>query len=354
MASDLRHRETANVVHVDTRHDPRWRRFVASRPSDVFHSPAWHAVLHDSYALATVGHLLVDADGVARGGLATCHLDDLKGERLVSLPFSDHCDPLVDDAPSWSRLVAALPPLRFRLRTLRAGAPGGDATFEPVGKARWHGVVLDDTVDDLPRGVDGGARRAIRKAQASGLVVRATATEHDVRAFFELHLGVRRRKYRMLAQPYRFFEAIRERFLVPGDGTLLVAEAEGRLVAGVLLLSWRDRLFYKFNASDPDALALRPNDLLMAAAIRHGVERGATLLDLGLSDWDQEGLIRYKRKYAQEERTISFLERPCPSGITPGGDVAALFPALTRLLTDERVPSRITERAGDLLYRYFT
>jgi CelD/BcsL family acetyltransferase involved in cellulose biosynthesis len=353
MPTDLRPATTC-IVRVDTRHSSLWRRLVTSRQSDVFHSPAWHDVLHDTYGLAPEGRLLVGDDGAPIGGIVTCHLDDLRGERLVSLPFSDHCDPLVDDAAAWRRLVADLPSLRFRVRTLRTPVPGADQALERVGRARWHGVTLDDMVDGLPRGIDGSARRAIRKAEASGLSVRATTSEDDVRAFFELHLGVRRRKYRMLAQPYRFFEAIRERFLVGGDGTLLVAEAGGRLVAGVLLLAWRDRLYYKFNASDPASLALRPNDLLMASALRYGTERGASLLDLGLSDWEQEGLVRYKRKYAQEERTITFLERPCPSGLPPDRDLAALLPALVELFTDEEVPSDVVERAGDLLYRYFT
>ena len=71
------------------------------------------------------------------------------------------------------------------------------------------------------------------------------------------------------------------------------------------------------------------------------------------SDLDQPGLVAYKRKWASEERrivTLRSMSRDPNSGRDPG----QLLGELTRLLTDDAVPDNITERAGSLLYRYFT
>ena len=38
--------------------------------------------------------------------------------------------------------------------------------------------------------------------ERDGVVVRAAECEEDLHAFFELHLKLRKYKYRMLAQPY--------------------------------------------------------------------------------------------------------------------------------------------------------
>jgi lipid II:glycine glycyltransferase (peptidoglycan interpeptide bridge formation enzyme) len=100
-------------------------------------------------------------------------------------------------------------------------------------------------------------------------------------------------------------------------------------------------------------LALRPNDALFWAALRWASERGYGRLDWGLSDLDQPGLVAFKQKWASEERRIVTLRslNPNTNNHQHAGKVLA---ELTRLLTDEGVPDKITEQAGALLYRYFT
>src|SRR5690606_30698311 len=113
-------------------------------------------------------------------------------------------------------------------------------------------------------------------------------SEDDLRAFFEMHLRVRKHKYGLLAQPYRFFRSIWDNFLVPGRGRLLLARVDGRVVGGVLYLDWGDTVYYKFNASDPGDLGVRPNDLLVWEGLRRAHESGMRWFDFGVSDWDQE------------------------------------------------------------------
>lgn len=101
-------------------------------------------------------------------------------------------------------------------------------------------------------------------------------------------------------------------------------------------------------------LSLRPNDLLIWEGIKYGKAQGYTDLDFGLSDWDQEGLVQYKRKYATEEKTISFL-RYSPNGASTEQErqLRGLFSQLTDLFTDEAVPDDVTEKAGNVLYHLF-
>jgi hypothetical protein len=76
-------------------------------------------------------------------------------------------------------------------------------------------------------------------------------------------------------------------------------------------------------------------------------------LDWGLSDIDQPGLIEFKRKWASEEGRIVTL-RSMTADLNGGQDAGHVLAQLTRLFTDDAVPDHITERAGSLLYRYFT
>jgi CelD/BcsL family acetyltransferase involved in cellulose biosynthesis len=171
--------------------------------------------------------------------------------------------------------------------------------------------------------------------------------------FIALHVGVRKHKYGLLAQPHAFFDALRARFTAVDGWFPLAALHEDRVVAVTVYLRWRDTLYYKFNASLPDALPLRPNNLLVDAGVELACALGCRRFDFGASDEDQPGLVRFKRQFGAEEGVITVLSMGGP-GDDPR-DVAArrVLSAMQAIFCDDAVPDAVTARAGDLLYRYF-
>jgi len=185
--------------------------------------------------------------------------------------------------------------------------------------------------------------------------VRVAESEQELRTFFEMHLKVRKYKYGLLAQPYSFFQNIWHHFVDAQHGFLLLAIHGDKIVAGDFFLEWKDTLYYKFNASLPDDLSHRPNDMLIWEGIKQGKNRGHAFLDFGLSDMDQEGLVRYKRKFGTEEKTISFLRHEPNGGPTPAEkEMRELLGRMTSRFTNHMVPDPVTEKAGEDLYRLFT
>src|SRR6266513_2451673 len=262
------------VVCVDPRTDPLWRSLVEKTESSVFHSPSWIRVLTDTYGWEASAYVIVDDAGEPRAGIPFCRITDMFGERIVALPFSDYCDPLIRDTESWRVLIDKLLPEHcpINLRCLHNDVPLTD-----------------------------------------------------------------------------------ERFSLAQHGFLLLAIHGDKIVAGDFFLEWKDTLYYKFNASLPDDLSHRPNDLLIWHGIQEGKKRGLTYLDFGLSDIDQEGLIRYKRKFGTEEKTISFLHYSPNGGPTSAEkEIRQLLGKLTATFTDHLVPDQITEKAGEDLYRLFS
>lgn len=349
-------RARAQVV-VDAVRDPRWARLVDARGTSVFQSQPWLRVIAETYAFPLRARLLLDGAGEPVAGVVYAEVSGLAAApRLVGLPFSDFCDPIVRHGGDWAALADGLlsEGRRVDLRCLYATAPLGDPRFAVAGRDRWHAIDLDRDEEEIWGSLHGSARRAIRKARADGVTVKVARDRADLRAFYELHLRVRKRKYGLLAQPYAFFESIWERFLAPGQGVLILGLLEGRPASGCLFLEWGDTLSYKFNASDGAYLASRPNDRVLWEGILHARRQGLATLDFGLTDWDQEGLVRYKRKYATDEKTITSLRHDPTAGPSPGErQVRALLRDVTALLADESVPDGVSERAGDLLYRHF-
>lgn len=342
------------VIEVDPTTDERWRSLVDARRTDVFHSPEWMAVLRDTYGFDLRARMLFDGGRVA-AGFAYVAVDDVFGRRMVSLPFSDFCDPLVDDERQWDALTHDLlaEPVPFSCKPLFDRIAHQDPLLAERGRMKWHRSDVTRDPDTMWGDLHASARRAVRKAEKAGVSVRRAEGINDMRSFFDLHLRTRKQKYGLLAQPWSFFQAIWNAFMEQDRGHVLLAEVDERVIGGVVYLQWQDTLYYKFNASEADALDLRPNDLIMWTGLGMAHRSGASWVDFGVSDLDQGGLIRYKQKYATQEHEVLVLKRRMEVD-PPQAAARSVLGTVTDLLTDPSVPDAVTERAGDALYRFFT
>ena len=107
----------------------------------------------------------------------------------------------------------------------------------------------------------------------------------------------------------------RGRRLVPARRAML----GDRLVAATMFLRWGDTLYYKFNASASMPWRCGRTICWSGPASRSRARSAAAALDLGPSDDDQPGLIRFKRKFGAAERELCVPATTCRrNGATTG------------------------------------
>lgn len=344
------------VYQVDVALDDRYRQLLDRRSADLFHSPAWAQVLADTYNLSIKAVMGDDAQGQPQGALLYCRIHDALGDRIVSLPFSDYCDPLVDTA---EQFVAMAQPLLamdvpVTIRCVHNSIVADASRVDVVKQARWHGIDLTADAEKLWKGLAEPKRRAVAKARREGVTLGEVSDDEFLQVFHRMHVAMRKQKYRLLAQPMRFFESICRRFSQLESWFPLVAKHNGRPIAAMICLRYDNTLYYKFGTSSRETLPLRPNEFLMWEAIQLAKSLGCTRLDLGLSDNDQPGLVRFKQQLGAREKQIRFLGL----GSIARSDAHTIqlkqqLGELTQLLTEPSVPDDITRQAGALLYPLF-
>ena len=88
--------------------------------------------------------------GEPRVGFAFSEVDDFLGSRLLSLPFCDYLDPIVDTDEQWHELVDPLVArgLRFQIRVTDAQPPRDDPRFVQVDEMAWHRTDLEQSDED--------------------------------------------------------------------------------------------------------------------------------------------------------------------------------------------------------------
>lgn len=361
---------------VDPCTDPTWAD-LASRGS-IFHSPAWLRVLRDGYRLRPRAVMTGD------GGFPWVEVDDIRGVRLVSLPFTDFAGPVGSVRPDSVEGIGVIPeakPLTVRVLVADEFGLGADLDLfrdrlelNEVGRLAWHWADLgpgghrssgdadsaggEPDEDDLWSALASGARQNIRRSRRSGVRV-AVRNDLDAMAHYHrLHMGLRKTKYRLLAQPWSFFEALHRHFS-PDRLRVMLARLEDQPelgpVAGVILLCHGDWGYYKLNASTEAGWSVRANDAVMWEAMVQARRWGCRWFDFGVSDLDQPGLIRYKNKYATGQGEVVVLRHDADTGARPWPArlVDRSLPTLTRLLTSPRCPDVVGVQASRVVYRLF-
>jgi CelD/BcsL family acetyltransferase involved in cellulose biosynthesis len=331
--------------------DPRWREFVSAAEAALpFHDPEWALLLAECYHFAPFA-LALEEDGRLSAGLPLLEVRGLgRGRRWVSLPFTDHCPPLAASPEARARLAAALNVARERADVSRVDLHG---ELPGAGARSWVAAVTHT----LPLGSDPSAvfgtfhrsqvQRSVRKAEQGPLVLRRGESEADLtEGFYRLHLETRRRQG-VPVQPRRFFRLLWRRVLEPGPGFLSLACADGMPVAGAVFLASHGTVTYKYGASDPRSLHLRPNHLLFWDAIRWGCEQGYRRFDFGRTELDNRGLREFKSRWGAEEQPLRYSvvagEAPTPA---QGRAVRALGSVI------RHSPAWVCRGLGEALYKY--
>ena len=289
--------------------DAAWDREVTShRGATIFHTAAWARVLSDTY-----GHQPYYMRFSMRGEtFALVPMMEVRSfvtrSRGVCLPFSDCCAPLMSTSFGTGVVINRLRQVArerswsyFELR---------DDSILPenaVPSESYYGHALDMAVGSaaLFENFSDSARRALRKAERSGL---RASVEHSAAAmteFYALHVRTRR-KHGLPPQPRTFFSNIQKHIIDAGLGFIvLVAQGKRRIAAAVFFKLGLHGV-YKFGASDERWQELRPNNLAITQGINHLTTLSVKTLDFGRTEKTNEGLRRFKLSFGAREREISY------------------------------------------------
>jgi CelD/BcsL family acetyltransferase involved in cellulose biosynthesis len=258
------------------------------------------------------------------------------------------CEPLGDPA-GWHAIdnafAAADVPFQMRSR-VRLGAHAD--SVETIGV--HQSIPLGRSVAQAFARCHPKQRANVRQAEAAGLTHRIAGDEEGVELFYALHSRVRKNKHGLLPQPRRFFARLAE-MVFPDRGFVLVAQCNREPVAAMIFLRMGSVTYYKFSASDLDALALRPNHFLLWRAIEMAIDEGAEALDLGIAE--DEGLIRFKNRFGADSTPVFAGRYGRLEKSESALALEATLRALTSRLTSPEAPLASAQAGGNVLYRYF-
>lgn len=339
--------------------DAQWSPRLAEQAQSCFsYQSAWHALIARLYGYTVIPLATTNAEGRITGFLPLCALSSpLTGKRLVSLPFSDHCPLLAEDEQSAGELIeqAVQQALMRKARYLEL-RPGMSEIIERRVDfikgdlyVRWL-LSLESDPASVWSKLRKPVQRQVIKAQKMGVQARFAANREEVEHYYRLHLLTRSKKQGMPAQPRGFFYGLWDAFAANDAMQILLAEHEGKVIAGMVLLAAGDTIRYAYGASDERYLQLSPNNLLMWTAIEWACTHGYQTLDLGRTARDNEGLMEYKRRWGAEMEPLPYYYYPHIDGLAATPEHSRKFQLLTSCW--RKLPLQVSGPLGGILYKH--
>ena len=339
--------------------DPRLSAFVEQQTMEpLYYRQAWLELITRLYGYSMIPLITTNTTGQITGFLPLCSIQSpLTGRRLVALPFSDYCPLLATDDGIASNLIDQAIHLARQQKVnyleLRPGVNDVLSKHSDLVEAnlyvRWL-LPLTTDPDTLWSGLRKPIQRQIKKSQSLGVQIHIAKHREDMVHFYRLHLHTRSRKHGMPAQPQRFFFGLWDAFAASGAVQLLLAEYQGIIIAGMILLASGTTVRYAYGASDESYLSLAPNNLLMWAAITWGCRQGYQTLDLGRTAQDHEGLMEFKRRWGALKEPLPYYYYPHEAGLAATSESSRKFRLLTACW--RQLPLRITAPLGGYLYKH--
>jgi hypothetical protein len=341
------------VYTVDPLRDPRWSELLLRHPSaTVFHTPEWLEALRRTYGYEPIVLTTSAPWEELTGAVVVCRVHSwLTGRRLVSLPFSDHCDPLVSSMEEFQRLLTSLTEETVRgkykyveLRPLSFSVD--ESGLEASESFCFHKLDLGPTPAELFQAFHKDCvQRKIRRAEREGLVYEAGHSSALLQQFYDLQVITRRRQ-QLPPQPFAWFRNLavylRDKLKVS------VVSKDGVPLASILTLRFRRTLVYKYGCLDKLFSNLGGMQLLFWKAIQEAKRYGLSELDLGRSDIGNEGLIQFKDRLGATRTTLTYWRYSAIPATQ--GRHAWKMTAARRVFS--HVPKAWLTTAGNHLYRH--
>jgi len=319
----------------------------------VFQTPGWLDAIRRTYGYEPVAYTTTPPGVELTNGVVLCRVySRITGRRLVSLPFSDHCEPLVERSEDLEGLLRALELdcrregwnyVEIRPRTACAFPP---AWLAPARAFYFHTVDLSpDLALIFRRFHKNCTQRKIQRAEREGLTYEEGRSDALLESFCHLLLRTRRRQ-QLPPHPRDWFRNV---VACLGDKVKIrIASKDGRPIAGILTLSFNDVLVYKYGCSDERFHRLGGMHLVLWNTIQEGKRNGARELDLGRSDSNNPGLITFTDRWGATPSQLTYWRYPA----RPASTTASGWRMQVAKKIFSHIPDRLLIAAGEMLYMH--
>lgn len=304
-------RRKTEIIHWSNKSAIMWDKFVSQfSTGSIFHSPQWIQTISQAYGGEPLLVLVKEGSNLISGApivLTKC----MSGRQLISLPYSDYCNPLYTDQSALTDMLLFLNNSKITVQ-LRDGY--GTNVSSVIGFTHKNKLACLTEQQLFSKFSKKSVQQCIRRAENNcDLEILKSTTLTELRVFYDLLVHTRRRQEN-LVQPWEYFVALHEYVICRDKGFVITARYKGKPIASAVFLYSYQTMTYKYSASLPSFWKLAPNHIILWNALKCALSMGLGCFDWGRTGVHHESLRRFKLHWSAEEQLLSYVFLgPCQS-----------------------------------------
>jgi len=284
--------------------EDKWNKFVIEQPqATIYHTPEWKIFLEKTFSYQPYYLFALDENENITGLFPLFLVKSLlTGNRLSCLPFSASCGPIgEEDIISSLAQEAVYLAGQLKVKSLEVKAPVGDLSSTQFYST--FQLELSSDVQLVWNNVSVSAKRAVKKASKNKIAVHKNNDINTIEQFYELNCK-NKKKLGVPCHPSYFFTNM---FKCLKDYlSIYTVKHQERLIAGGIIINFKECALYGYGAADEKFLHLRPNDAFIWRSMADACNKGYKYYDFGRTFHSDMGLIKFKKKWGATERKLHY------------------------------------------------
>ncbi|MDD5331738.1 MAG: GNAT family N-acetyltransferase [Candidatus Nanoarchaeia archaeon] len=307
------------IINLDKENETAWNDYIKKNSqSSIFHTLEWKQIIEETYKFKPLYFLAVENNEV-RGIICSFLTSSLIfGKKIVSTPFNFYNQPLFEDQEAGNLLINKLKEIGLKekvkyieLKTLE------DLNIQnPELQKHPHYFIsnlkLEDTEEEIESKYYNRLRKNLRtlkrNAEKNNIKISFSDDDKDLKQFYNVLVKIYRDKHNMICQPYVLYKNMKENF--KGNFRLLIAKKDNKVIAGMILLFFKDQAVYAYGASDLNYKILSPGTILIDHAIKFCSKNHYKTLDFGVTSQYQTELLNFKQNWGTTEHKMPYYYIP--------------------------------------------
>lgn len=353
-----------NIVKIiEPNSDRRWDDFVLNQKhGSLYHTSLWMDLVHRTYGYTPHYSTLEDSARSIKAAIPFFLVKRMfSGKKLVCLPFADYAGPLFLNNEDLEILLSSVleQMQKDKVRDVEINTIGDTTLLERyLCKKRivskTHILPIATTLHEIRKGFHKSTvERGIKKAMKSNVEIIRSSRITEMRLMYDLYV-TSRRNHGLPPQPFKFFKNMLSLFEPKKMVSVLLAFYGKKPIAGILLMNYKNVVYYMYGGSERGYLSQRPNHLLLWKAIETAHKEGFKFFDFGRTSLNNLGLMEFKKRWgAVEHDLISYANH----------DLIGMRKSIWTNTHSKRneairsinrkLPKFVLRSFGSLFYRYF-
>lgn len=285
-------------------HESSYKNFEEKTNKCIFYSIDWLKIIAETYKYK-LKLLKINNSNTSESFIPFIEMKNMKlQKKLISIPFSDHTQ--IDCFGEDSQMTKFLQQFLNEYLEIEIKSKVRDDNWEYVTDNLGYTLELNGSEEEIFNSFHKTrVKQVIKKAEKNQLKVFHSTSLEAINHFYQLH-KLTRRKLGVPVQPIKLFKKLWENIISQNKGFIGLVKYQSKIIASSIFLFYKDTITYKYSASHPNFLYLKPNHLMLWDAISTGIDKNFSKFDFGKCKKENTGLRAFKKGWNAEETKIYY------------------------------------------------